>query len=65
MHKEDATMQVMIVEDQPIIRSLLESYFSSDNGHQIVASIPGARQAIEICRYRSLDLILIDRKSVV
>ena len=53
-------MQVMIVEDQPIIRSLLESYFSSDNGHQIVASIPGARQSIEICRDRSLDLILMD-----
>lgn len=53
-------MQVMIVEDQTIIRSLLESYFSTENGHQIAASIPGARQAIEICREQSIDLILMD-----
>lgn len=53
-------MQVMIVEDQTIIRSLLESYFSPENGHQIVASIPSARQAVDICKERSVDLILMD-----
>ncbi len=53
-------MKVMIVEDQPMIRSLLESYFPATEGHQIVASIPGAKQAIEICRSCAVDLILMD-----
>ena len=32
----------MIVEDQVMIRGLLETYFTKENGDQIVASIPGA-----------------------
>ena len=53
-------MRVMIVEDQPMIRSLLESYFPAENGHQIIASIPGAKQAVEICRVTPVDLVLMD-----
>ncbi len=53
-------MRVMIVEDQPMIRSLLESYFPVNDGHQIVASIPGAKQAVEICRSTPMDLVLMD-----
>lgn len=53
-------MRVMIVEDQTMIRSLLESYFREEDGHEIVASIPSAKQAIEICRGSSIDLILMD-----
>lgn len=53
-------MQIMIVEDQTMIRSLLESYFSSEDGHKIIASVPGARQAVDICRDRPVDLILMD-----
>ena len=48
-------MRVMIVEDQTIIRSLLESYFRAEDGYRIVASIPGAKQAVrgvpdKLCR---------------
>ena len=53
-------MKVMIVEDQPMIRILLESYFRAEDGHSIVASIPGANQAVEICRVSTVDLILMD-----
>ena len=53
-------MRVMIVEDQTMIRSLLESYFPVKEGHRIVASIPGAKQAVEICRTSHVDLILMD-----
>ncbi len=53
-------MQVMIVEDQAIIRSLLESYFRPEDGHRVVASIPGANQAVELCRTLAVDLILMD-----
>ena len=37
-------MRVMIVEDQTMIRSLLESYFHAEDGYQITASIPGAKR---------------------
>ena len=53
-------MRVMIVEDQTIIRSLMESYFRAEDGYRIVASIPGAKQAAEVCRTSSVDLILMD-----
>ena len=53
-------MRVMIVEDQTMIRSLLESYFRAEDGYRIVASIPGAKQAVEVCRASSVDLILMD-----
>ena len=53
-------MRVMIVEDQPMIRSLLESYFPPQEGHRIVASVPGAKQAVEICRVSAVDLVLMD-----
>ncbi len=53
-------MRVMIVEDQTMIRSLLESYFRAEDGHQIVASISGAKQAVEVCRTMQVDLILMD-----
>ena len=50
-------MKVMIVEDQPMIRSLLESYFRAEDGYRITASIPGAKQAVEMCRTNSVDQI--------
>ena len=53
-------MRVMIVEDQTMIRSLLESYFRAEDGYRIVAFIPGAKQAVEVCRASSVDLILMD-----
>ena len=53
-------MRVMIVEDQTMIRSLLESYFRAEDGYRITASIPGAKQAVELCRTSSVDLILMD-----
>ena len=50
-------MRVMIVEDQTMIRSLLESYFRAEDGYWITASIPGAKQAVEVCRTSSVDQI--------
>ena len=53
-------MRVMIVEDQTIIRSLLESYFRAEDGCRIIASISSAKRAVEVCRTNSVDLILMD-----
>ncbi len=53
-------MNIMIVEDQPMIRSLLESYFHTEDRHRIVASIPGAKQAVKMAQDNAVDLILMD-----
>lgn len=56
-------MRVMIVEDQIIIRCFLESHFREEDGHQIVASIPSPKQAVEICKKNPVDLILMDAQT--
>lgn len=52
-------MRVMIVEDQTMIRSLWKT-ISVPRRIPDVASIPGAKQAVEVCRTSSVDLILMD-----
>ena len=49
--------QVMIVEDQKMIRSLLESYIEKEPGYQVAVSIPGANQAPGLCDTMGIDLI--------
>lgn len=53
-------MQVVIVEDQAIIRGLLESCFRAEDGFNVAASVPGARQAVELCDRLPVDLVLMD-----
>ena len=52
--------QVMIVEDQKMISSLLESYIEKEPGYQVAVSIPGANQAPGLCDTMGIDLILMD-----
>lgn len=51
---------VMIVEDQKMIRSILEKYIEKDNELLLVASIEGAEGACEICGMKKIHLILMD-----
>lgn len=37
-------IRVMIVEDQKLVRSLLESYIQNEDGYQLAVSIPGAQR---------------------
>ena len=39
-------IRVMIVEDQKLVRSLLESYIQNEDGYQLAVSIPGAAEEI-------------------
>lgn len=50
----------MIVEDQKIIRTILEEYINRIDGLQLAASIEGAEQAYKICEAREINLILMD-----
>lgn len=49
---------VMIVEDQKMIRTLLESYLAQEKDYRVAVSIPGAAQAPELCS--GVDLVLMD-----
>ncbi len=50
----------MIVEDQKMIRSLLESYIEKEPGYRVVSSVAGANRALELCDEIKVDLILMD-----
>ncbi len=53
-------INVMIVEDQKMIRSLLEGYIENAGGYSLVASVSGASEAVEICNTKPIDLVLMD-----
>lgn len=53
-------INVMIVEDQKMIRSLLEGYIENADGYCLVASVSGASEAVEICSTKPIDLVLMD-----
>ncbi len=51
---------VMIVEDQKMIRNILEGYIGRSGDFRLVSSIEGADQALEVCEGGAVDLILMD-----
>ena len=51
---------VLIVEDQTMVRKLLESYVEKEPGFALAGSVPGANAAPELCRQQQIDLILMD-----
>lgn len=51
---------ILIVEDQPMVRKLLESYVEKEPAFALASSIPGANLAPELCRQQPVDLILMD-----
>lgn len=50
----------MIVEDQKMIRTLLENYINKEDGYRVVFSLSAARQAPGLCGEAKIDLILMD-----
>ena len=40
-------VNVMIVEDQKLVRSILESYIKKEEGYELLSSIPGADRAAD------------------
>ena len=53
-------IRVMIVEDQKLVRNLLESYIQNEDGYQLAVSIPGAAEAPILCDTEDIDLVLMD-----
>ena len=53
-------INVMIVEDQKMIRTLLENYINKEDGYRVVFSLSAASQAPGLCGEAKIDLILMD-----
>lgn len=53
-------IKVLIVEDQPMVRRLLESYVEKEPDLVLAGSIPGAGLAPELCGRQQVDLVLMD-----
>lgn len=52
--------KILIVEDQPMARKLLESYIEKEADFVLAASIPGANLAPAVCDGQKIDLICMD-----
>ena len=52
-------IRVMIVEDQKLVRSLLESYIQNEDGYQLAVSIPGAAEAPILCDTEDIHIVLM------
>lgn len=50
----------MIVEDQKMIRTLLENYINKEDGYRVVFSLSAASQAPGLCGEAKIDLVLMD-----
>lgn len=53
-------INVMIVEDQKLIRGILEGYVNRESDFNLADSVSAASQAPEICDKKSIDLIFMD-----
>lgn len=52
--------KVMIVEDDPMARQLLEIYINESDGYELVRSIESAAMAEIYCMSQKIDVILMD-----
>lgn len=51
---------VLIVDDQKVARMLFESIVGPAEQYDLIASIPSARQAADLCVKEKIDLVLLD-----
>ena len=52
-------LKILIVDDEPLVRQVVQEYFSSD-GHK-VHTAPGGKEAVELFSKNSFDLVITDR----
>jgi len=52
--------KVLIVEDQLLVRRLLENYFENDPDYEVAGSIGDASFAMDYCSSKQIDLIMMD-----
>ncbi len=53
-------IRVLIVEDQRMIREMLEQYLRRENGYNVCEALERAEYAPDYCFYHRIDLVIMD-----
>ena len=53
-------IKTLIVEDQRMIREMMESYIRSTSGYEVAGTLAGAAKAPGFCTGNDVDLVLMD-----
>jgi DNA-binding LytR/AlgR family response regulator len=54
------TLNVLIVDDEPLARSIIEGYFGKITGFIVVASCKNALESFSVLSKQKIDLVLLD-----
>jgi DNA-binding LytR/AlgR family response regulator len=54
------SLNVLIVDDEPLARGILEAYFQKISGYSVIASCKNALEAFSILSKQKIDLVLLD-----
>ena len=54
------SLNVLIVDDEPLARGILESYFQKISGFTVVSSCQNALEAFSILSKQKIDIVLLD-----
>ena len=53
-------IRVVIVDDQLVARSFFEFQIGTSDKYRVIASLPSARDAVDLCGREAVDLIIMD-----
>jgi two-component system response regulator AlgR len=53
-------MKILIVDDEPLARSRLQSLLGEIGGHQLIGEAGNGREALDLCAARNPDILLLD-----
>ena len=53
-------IKVLIVEDQRMMREMMETYVRQTEGYSLVGSLPDAKASERFCASNAVDLVLMD-----
>ena len=53
-------IKVLIVEDQRLMREMMETYVRQTEGYSLVGSLPDAKASEHFCASNAVDLVLMD-----
>lgn len=59
-HDSDSTIRVMIVDDNPVVRSGLIALLEIDDGIEVIAEAGDGRRAVQLADHLTPDLVLLD-----